>query len=296
MSKRTVKSSKAIREAWNKEQELVQKGLGTRDWTLEQQEDILEKGKAYDDKGLAFEGQHMKSAEKFPEYQGDCGNIQFLTREEHLEAHDGNWRNFTNWYFDPKTKTKTDFVDGPFIPCEIIELNSSILKIETNESSTKRPENLSESDIHQDNKDVFNQKAASNPVKNQTNSKSGFGFESKIKKVFMNAGRKIVEFPSKHPIATKVIEVVGFIGATALADSVTKNKSSSANNSSNSETIKDMLRKDTNQNIAKGMSDIINRSSPDEHTVRSHGQHYHTRDGLIWREKNSYSRGGLKDE
>lgn len=92
MSRRTSESNKAILAAWNKEQELVLEGKGTREWTPRQQRDILEKGKAYDDNGKAFEGQHMKSAEMYPEYQGEPGNIQFLTRTEHLEAHDGNWQ------------------------------------------------------------------------------------------------------------------------------------------------------------------------------------------------------------
>ena len=51
----------------------------------------------------------MKSAEMYPEYQGDPGNIQFLTRAEHLEAHDGSWQNPTNWYYNPVTKEKFDF-------------------------------------------------------------------------------------------------------------------------------------------------------------------------------------------
>ena len=117
MSRRTAESNKAILAAWNKEQELVQKGKGTREWTPKQQQDILEKGKAYDEDGVAFQGQHMKSAEMYPEHQGDPENIQFLTRAEHLEAHNGNWRNPTNWYFNPVTKEKIDFGDGPFIPC-----------------------------------------------------------------------------------------------------------------------------------------------------------------------------------
>lgn len=79
MSRRTAESQKAIREAWEKEQELVKEGKGTRNWTPEQQKDILEKGKAYDENGKAFEGQHMKSAEQYPEYQRNPGNIQFLT-------------------------------------------------------------------------------------------------------------------------------------------------------------------------------------------------------------------------
>ena len=51
----------AIRKAWKREQQLVWEGKGTRDWTREQQRDILnlKKGRAYDDLGRAFEGQHM---------------------------------------------------------------------------------------------------------------------------------------------------------------------------------------------------------------------------------------------
>ena len=49
----------------------------------------------------------MKSDEKYPEYQGDFGNIQFLTRAEHLEAHDGNRQNPSNWYFILTLKKKS---------------------------------------------------------------------------------------------------------------------------------------------------------------------------------------------
>lgn len=45
MSRRTAESNKAILAAWNKEQELVQEGKGTREWTPQQQQDILEKEK-----------------------------------------------------------------------------------------------------------------------------------------------------------------------------------------------------------------------------------------------------------
>ena len=63
MSRRTAESNKAILDAWIKEQELVKEGKGTRNWTSQQQQDILEIGQAYDDNGKAFEGQHMMSAE-----------------------------------------------------------------------------------------------------------------------------------------------------------------------------------------------------------------------------------------
>ena len=45
MSRRTAESNKAILAAWNKEQELVQEGKGTREWTPQQQQDILDKEK-----------------------------------------------------------------------------------------------------------------------------------------------------------------------------------------------------------------------------------------------------------
>lgn len=78
MSRRTAASNKAIRDAWKNEQNLVKEGKGTRDWTIDQQKDILERGKAYDENGKAFEGQHMRSAEVHPECQGDASKYFIL--------------------------------------------------------------------------------------------------------------------------------------------------------------------------------------------------------------------------
>ena len=125
-----AEADKAIRLAWERERELVSKGLGTRDWTPEQQQDILEYGKAFDDDGKAFEGQHMKSAAQYPEYQGNPDNIQFLTRKEHLEAHNGSWLNPSNWYYDPIEKQFFDFGDGDPIPCPVINLSNPIVRVD----------------------------------------------------------------------------------------------------------------------------------------------------------------------
>lgn len=154
MSRRTSDSNKAILAAWNREQELVKEGKGTREWTPEEQQDILEKGKAYDENGKAFEGQHMKSAEQYPEYQGEPGNIQFLTRTEHLEAHNGNWQNPTNWYFDPVTKEKVDFGEGPYIECDVIQLSEPVanpeLKTEQGTEKLARQSQDAVSDIKEE--------------------------------------------------------------------------------------------------------------------------------------------------
>lgn len=125
MSRRTSESNKAITTAWENEQILVNEGKGTRDWTPEQQRDILERGKAYDNDGKAFRGHHMRSVSICPEEQGNPYNIQFLSHEEHIEAHVICWQP-TNWYYDPVTRKKIDFGDGPIIPCKVIELSNPV--------------------------------------------------------------------------------------------------------------------------------------------------------------------------
>lgn len=57
-----------------------------------------------------YEGQHMKSANEYPD------NIQFLKGRtmdvnEHLDAHRGNYKNPTNGYYDPKTGVMVNFGD-----------------------------------------------------------------------------------------------------------------------------------------------------------------------------------------
>lgn len=126
MSRRTSESNKAIRKAWENEKRLVFDGKGTRDWSRTQQEQIIKYGKAYDEDGKAFEGHHMKSAEKHPEYQGDENNIQFLTRSEHKDAHGGDFRNPTNGYYNVSKKQTIEFKKNELIPCKINPLSAPV--------------------------------------------------------------------------------------------------------------------------------------------------------------------------
>lgn len=145
MSRRTAQASKAVRDAWKEEQERVRMGKGTRDWTQEQQKEILELGRAYyhsDDPndiydGKAFEGHHMKSVEAYPEFQGDSANIQFLSKPEHIEAHRGDYKIASNWYFDPVTHEFTDFGEGKYIPCTVIDLSDPIFTISIDAEKTE---------------------------------------------------------------------------------------------------------------------------------------------------------------
>ena len=133
MSNRNATSDKAIRQAWSRERDLVLEGKGTRDWTPEEQYDIIRYGKAYDENGKAFEGHHMKSAEMHPEYQGDPDNIQFLTRQEHYDAHGGNFQNETNGYYDPETGITTELGEDEVVPAPVNELSEPIFEEEMTE-------------------------------------------------------------------------------------------------------------------------------------------------------------------
>ena len=299
MSRRTAESNKAILAAWNKEQELVQEGKGTREWTLQQQQDILEKGKAYDDNGKAFEGQHMKSAEMYPEYQGEPGNIQFLTRAEHLEAHDGNWQNPTNWYFNPVTKEKFDFGDGPFIPCEIIQLPTSIMEvqIEQEQETSKVPKADTAT-----KKETYHENITSESTTSQGELKLSFGEQLKLG--FKKFSTAIVEFSVKHPTATKVIKGIGIATAAITATVVAESSKKWETNSDHSLT-EDNYDEDydnDNDNVIDVHSDCFDDVPDDDkgytpNDVPAGKQRYHYKDGSVkWVDKEQYHRGGNNDE
>ena len=282
-----VERNKAVREAWNKEQELVQEGKGTREWTPEQQRDILEKGRAYDDNGKAFEGQHMKSAEKYPEYQGDPGNIQFLTRAEHLEAHDGNWQNPTNWYFNPITKEKTDFGAGKCIPCDIVKLSELIIVLDTPQDKT-----IKISDKEEQKVPIASRKIPVDSTIKAAEKTPKVSFGKKIKSALKTCADTVIEFSTKHPTATKVIKGLEVATVTYLAVETVKGGSRSSSGGSYN------LNNDYEDNYSPDTDDTetTEHASPKEHTVRGHGQHYHTKDGVIWKEKEPFYRGGKKNE
>ena len=138
MSNRTSKANRAIREAWENEKKLILEGKGSRDWTREQQQSIIDFGVAYDDNNKALEGHHKLSVEAYPEYQGDADNIQFLTRTEHKAAHNGNFQNSTKGYYDYKTK-KTLIYNDKYEPNPIINLSDPIV-ISKNKVERKDPD------------------------------------------------------------------------------------------------------------------------------------------------------------
>ena len=302
MSRTSIKErNKAIRKAWEREQELVKEGKGTRDWTKEQQQDILDpnKGKAYDDQGRAFEGQHMKSAAEYPEYQGDPNNIQFLTREEHLEAHKGSWQNPSNWYYDPVTKEFHDFGDGDVVPCKIIELSDPIAVLESSERSEKtavEDDKPKETEREQSagNQESYSQKARTEKTTAKASAASKSSGTVKVPKAengFVKGIKAVGRFIINHPVES--IEIAGVaIGGTievisAIAGSRNKGGGSSTPSPGGGGTTS-MPKTD----IAAKVADIVEKATRAENDVSGHKQRYHTKDGVIWKDKAPYHRGG----
>ena len=283
MSRRTSEASKAIREAWEREQQLVSQGKGTRDWTPEQQKSIIDKGKAYDEDGIAYVGHHMKSAEAFPEYQGDSTNIQFLSHSEHLKAHDGNWQNPTNWYYDPITETKHEFGTGKHKPCEIITLSEPLHGRQSPLSGTGEK-------TQSDKKLAGQQIEKSGVPPNVEPPEKSRSYElpnidrdrhlsshkgNSLGKRLMNAINPIIspiaDFTDKHPV---VVELVKSIGMEVIKRKVAKKFKSLSigGKQSRKETpyIEDMIKSDYPSK----------RDFPNGPDVRGHKQRYHTKQGV----------------
>lgn len=305
MSKTSMKErNKAIRLAWEREQQLVQEGKATREWTKAQQADILnpDKGKAYDDLGRAFVGQHMKSAGKYPEYQGDPNNIQFLTYDEHLEAHKGNWQNPTNWYYDPITKEYTDFGDNAPTSCNIIELSDPFVRatepIQRSSETTDTTQSMESNSGNVQGKNATPIKPSiSRPSEAKAPPKGSKRFGERI----MDAIEVVKGFSERHPVLTGVFKFVGAVavaaGAGAIANSGKESggspESSSSNDylsSSSDDDCNDYLDGESYADASDGRDYPEERSSLKEHMVPGHGQHYHTKDGVIWKEKDPYPR------
>lgn len=306
MSRRTSEANKAICEAWNAEQQLVQEGKGTRDWTPEQQKDILEKGKAYDEKGKAFEGHHMLNVEKFPEHQGNPQNIEFLSRPEHLQAHDGNYQNTTRGYFDYITGETRFFENGNLEPCIVIELSNPIINISDLPSETvsdkkvvSDEEKVVEGVIKDNTKkadETDNQILTKNSAelitpKSKVELKKKSGIGDKI----LRAAEAVSEFSERHPVATKIIKVGVSVAIGVVADVASKRGRSNSGKtqlkvptkqkpgiSSQSNTLEKASE------VVAQVAEVLERNSPGEHTVGPHRQRYKG----VWKEKKAYPRGG----
>lgn len=293
MSRRTSEANKAVAAAWEYEKQLVLEGKGTRNWTHEQQNQILNKGKVYDEGGKAFEGHHMKSVESYPEHQAEPANIQFLSRTEHLDAHFGSTQNPTNGYYDPRTGKTAEFPEGSYEPCKIIELSEPIIKYSDNseaivESEKAQKPNSAESD----NKN--NDTLESRPKLWKSNSSDGIEISQKASSKistrrsigFIDKVAKTLGFSSGADLRRAAISKIPHLIALAtpivldvVLSSKDRNNTRESTSSYSDEGTDDKIAFESKSPIANDAG----RSSPTKHMVNTKGQHYNTKDGRIWK-------------
>lgn len=303
---------KAVDLAWKREKELVLEGKGTRDWTEEQQRQIVEEGRATDELGRAFDGHHMKNVAAYPEYQEDPDNIQFLSRSEHLEAHGGCTQNSTNGFYNYKTGETIDFGDNPSTPCKAIELSNPIYLVPNsekldanNDTNTKDEYNKISEDNAAKTKNI-SKKPANQPV--NTHKEMSFWEDvADLGKSAIKIGRSVsktaLKFAAKHPILTSIGLTVGsyFIGEAVGGGKSSKGTSGGTSSSrvnkytseyeDDYEDDYDVAEVNENNDF-----DFSERTSPSENDVRGHYQHYHTKDGVVEKYKKPYHRGGNTEE
>lgn len=104
---------KAVRDAWARERKYVLSGRGTVDWNAEQQKELMDNGRVH-----GYEGHHMKSCSEYPEYAATADNIQFLSEQDHIAAHNtgekqSGYHSATNGYYDASTQTMHSFGENP---------------------------------------------------------------------------------------------------------------------------------------------------------------------------------------
>lgn len=202
----------------------------------------------------------MKSVEKYPEYQGDANNIQFLTKEEHLEAHQGNWKNPTNWYYEPVSKQFFAFGECELIPCEIIKLSNPLVTIEVS-SVDAEAERVKETQPEQSSGtappievSTGKQSSVPNPTKStpmQQKTSKGSAINGLV-----NAANAVKDFSDKHPLLTTVVEMSLGITAAVITgkviDAKIKTKPSGSVNHS-------LVNKQTVKAITDTAVDVINK-------------------------------------
>ena len=91
----------AVRGAWKDEKQLVYKsGNGTRNWSPAEKRERLINGKVD-----GYQGHHINNVKHHPELAGNPENVIFVTRQEHLLKHGGNFRNKTTGPLMHRKKT-----------------------------------------------------------------------------------------------------------------------------------------------------------------------------------------------
>ena len=252
----------------------------------------------------------MKSAAEYPEYQGDPNNIQFLTREEHLEAHKGSWQNPTNWYYNPETKEFVDFGENKPIPCEVINLTEPVRTpvIDKQEGNDRIKEPSKTEEASSGQTQSSKQDGGLHNVEHRSQKKIAVAppevhesFGDKI----LHAVDAVREFSEKHPVLTGIVKWGGAAAAAIATAAIASNSSGGGRSSENSDS--DYSSSDSYDDYSDNADDEYDddysdsydtreypdeRSSPREHDVSGYDRQQNGKTVHV----NPYKRGSRHNE
>ena len=111
----------------------------------------------------------------------------------------------------------------------------------------------------------------------------------KANNMFVSGLKSVGKFVVQHPIES--LEIAGFVivGAAKIVSSIKGSGSSRTHDTA-------FAPSSTNSSsVAEKVADIVekaSRSLPSENDVSGHKQRYHTKSGVVWKDKAPYHRGG----
>jgi hypothetical protein len=224
----------------------------------------------------------------------------------------------------------TDFGDDIYHKCEILELSDPVrAPIRHDEEPAKTPteENnniddgavAEQSDQYESNvqrtQTIIEEPKVSESVSQHNAHNALNGILDGVRSV---AG-KVAKFSEEHPTLTKIFKIGSALVIAGASTYVAHEHSSRSKNATNNDETTDGSNDDsfelensydidteletnidTNPDVPS--DETVERNYPDthaspkEHIVPAGGQHYHTKDGIVWREKEAYRRGGKNED
>lgn len=199
------------------------------------------------------------------------------------------------------TKTTRDFGQNKYEPCAIFELSEPVIGTGNPTEPTAEKKENSQKQENEKNlnkgqqKDNPPQRKASTPTAPtvEPSPRSGKSFGDRI----VGVVEAIKDFSDNHPIIAGIIKVVAVGAAGAAASSSSRSNGGESSCSSSDDDYSYSSDYDTDSLDSDDYGDSPDeRSSPKGHIVPAHGQRYHTKDGVIWKAKELYQRGGKHND
>lgn len=207
-----------------------------------------------------------------------------------------------NGYFDPVTHKTTDFGDGKYIECIPQDLSNPIVTI------NKTKEIPAEKTSKEPKKSVSSQPKQS--VKENPPALRSQSGEKRIVEKFIdgvhNVGHEAIEMVKSNPmIAVNVAQLVFLVarGAKNFHSFISSGSKTTGNKTNIPlkpvDETPSTPKPNVNAPVAFSQVDVKKNypstsASPKQHIVKASGQTYHTKDGIKFIHKASYTRGGKK--